>query len=92
MGNPCTLGEEGRAEDWFRGHTQLVHISLWKASKVNSDQTLHVYIVKHDPFGPAKVVVGVSNAMHALLLALPRDLSSKAKSRSPRGPRSASQT
>ena len=48
-------------------------LSLWKASEVDSDQTLHVYIVKHDTFGPAKVVVGVSNALHALLLALPRD-------------------
>ncbi len=51
--------------------TQLVHISLWKASKFDSDQTLHVYIVKHNPFGPAKVVVGVSIALHTLLLALP---------------------
>ena len=55
--------------------------SLWKASEVDSDQTLHVYIVKHDPFGPAKVVVGVSIALHALLLALSRDLPSKTKSR-----------
>ena len=69
----------------------VVH-SLWKASEVDSDQTLHVYIVKHDLFGPAKVVVGVSIALHALLLALPRDLPSKTKSRPPRGPRSASQT
>ena len=36
--------------------------SLWKASEVDSDQTLHMYIVEHDPFGPAKVVVGVSIA------------------------------
>ena len=50
--------------------------SLWKASKVDSDKTLHVYIVKHDPFGPAKVVVGVSIALHALLLALSRDIPS----------------
>ena len=34
--------------------------SLWKASEVDSDQTLHMYIVKHDPFGTAKVVVSVS--------------------------------
>ena len=66
--------------------------SLWKASEIDSDQTLHVYIVKHDPFGPAKVVVGVSIALHTLLLALPRDIPSKTKSRPPRGPRSASQT
>ena len=43
--------------------------SLWKASEVDSDQTLHMYIVKHDPFGTAKVVVGVSIALHALLFA-----------------------
>ena len=66
--------------------------SLWKASEVDSDQTLHMYIVKHDPFGPAKVVVGVSIALHTLLLALPRDIPSKTKSRPPRGPRSASNT
>ena len=66
--------------------------SLWKASEVDSDQTLHMYVVKHDLFGPAKVVVGVSIALHALLLALSRHLSSKTKSRPPRGPRSASQT
>ena len=50
-----------------------LHICLWKASEVDSDQTLHVYlryIVKHDPFGPAKVVVGVSIALHTMLLAL----------------------
>ncbi len=66
--------------------------SLWKASEVDSDQTLHMYIVKHDSFGPAEVVVGVSITLHALLLALPRDLPSKTKSRLPRAPRSASQT
>ena len=43
----------------------------WKASEVDYVQTLHVYIVKHDPFGPFKVVVGVSIALHTLLLALP---------------------
>ena len=51
--------------------------SLGKASEVDSDQTLPVYIAKHDPFGPAKVVVGVSNALHALLLALPRQVTSE---------------
>ena len=45
----------------------VVGHSLWKASEVDSDQTLHMYIVKHDPFGTAKVVVGVSIAMHALI-------------------------
>ena len=43
--------------------------SLWKASEVDSDQTLHMYIVKHDPFGTAKGEVGVSIALHALLFA-----------------------
>ena len=51
-------------------YVQVGH-SLWKASEVDSDQTLHMYIVKHDSFGPAKVVVGVSIAQHTLLLALP---------------------
>ena len=51
--------------------------SLWNASEVDSGQTLHVYIITHDPFGPAKVVVGVSNALHALLLALPRQVTSE---------------
>ena len=64
----------------------MVGHSLWKASEVDSDQTLHVYvyIVKHDPLGPAKVMVGVSIALHALLLALSRDVPSKTKSRPPR--------
>ena len=48
--------------------------SLWKASEVDSGQTLHVYIVKHDPFGPAKVVVGVSIALGVLVRVLPRGL------------------
>ena len=38
----------------------VVGHSLWMAAEVNSDHTLPVYIVKHDPLGPAKVVVGVS--------------------------------
>ena len=75
-----------------RGGGSVVVHSLGKASEVDSDQTLHVCIVKHDPLGPAKVVVGVSIALHALLLALSQHLSSKAKSRPPRGPRLASQT
>ena len=78
--------EEARTCSAVLGH------SLWKALEIDSDQTLHVYIVKHDSFGPAKVVVGVSIALHALLLALSRDIPSKTKSRPPRGPRSASQT
>ena len=84
--------EEGRAGGEGGDVRSVVVHSLWKASEVDSDQTLHVYIVKHDPFCPAKVVVGVSIALHALLLALSQHLSSKAKSRPPRGPRSASQT
>ena len=42
--------------------------SMWKATEVDSDQTLHV---KHDPFGPAKVVVGVSIALGVLVRVLP---------------------
>ena len=55
----------------FRTCSAVLEHSRWKASEIDSDQTLHVYIVKHDPFGPAKVVVGVSIALHTLLLALP---------------------
>ena len=47
--------------------------SLWKASEIYSDQTFHVYIVKHDLFGPAKVVVGVIIALYALILIRVRD-------------------
>ena len=50
--------------------------SLWKASEVDSDQTLRVYIVKHAPFDTVTVMVGVSIALHALLLALSRDIPS----------------
>ena len=70
---------------------RFVRVQPGEGLRDRSDQTLHVYIVKHDPFGPAKVVVGVSIALHALLLALSRHLSSKTKSRPPRGPGSASQ-
>ena len=76
----------------FRGVGAQLHVEGLRDRC--SDETLHMYIIKHDPFGPAKVVVGVSIALHALLLALSRrrHLSSKTKSRPPRGPRSASQT
>ena len=47
--------------------------SLWKASEVDSDQTLHMYIVEHDLFGPANVVVGVIIALYALILIRVRD-------------------
>ena len=40
--------------------------SLWKASEVDSDQTLHMYIVEHDPFDTAKVVVSASIALRTL--------------------------
>ena len=49
----------------------VVGHSLWKASEVNSDQTLPVHIAKHDTLDTAKVMVGVSIALHTLLLALP---------------------
>ena len=70
----------------------VVGHSLWKDSEVDSGQTLPVYIAKHDTLDTAKVMVGVSIALHALLLALPRHLPSKTKSRPRRGPRSASHT
>jgi len=70
--------EEGRAWGAFLGLVEQVscvvyfECTAWlgKASEVDSGQTLHVYIVKHDPFGPAKVVVGVSIALHTMILAL----------------------
>ena len=48
--------------------------SLWKASKVDSDQTLPVYIAKHDTLDTAKVVVGVILALGVLVRVLPRGL------------------
>ena len=63
----------------------VVGHSLWMASEVDSDQTLPVYIAKHDTLDTAKVMVGVSIALHALLLALPRHLPSKTKSRPDEG-------
>ena len=48
--------------------------SLWKASEVNSDQILPVYIAKHDTFDTAKVMVGVSIALGVLVRVLPRGL------------------
>ena len=52
----------------------VVGHSLWKAAEVNSDHTLPVYIVKHDPLGPAKVVVGVSIILEVLGRVLPGGL------------------
>ena len=69
----------------------MVH-SLGKVSEVDSDQTLHVYIVKHDPLGPAKVVVGVSIALHALLLALSRGTFPRRQNLAPHEGLTASQT
>ena len=48
--------------------------SLWKASEVNSDQTLPVHIAKHDTLDTAKVMVGVSIALGVLVRVLPRGL------------------
>ena len=55
----------------------MVGHSLWKASEVDSDQTLPVYIVKHDTLNTAKVMViaiGVSIALVVLVRELPRGL------------------
>ena len=41
----------------------MVGHSLWKASGVDSDQTLPVRIAKHDPLDTAKDIVGVSIAL-----------------------------
>ena len=40
------------------------------ASEVNSDQTLPVYIAKHDTLDTAKVMVGVSIALGVLVRVL----------------------
>ena len=48
--------------------------SLWKASEVNSDQTLPVYIAKHDTLDTAKVMVGVSIALGVQVRMPPRGL------------------
>ena len=47
---------------------------LEKASEVDYDQTLPVYIAKHDPLDTAKVMVGVSIALGVLVRVLPRGL------------------
>ena len=54
--------------------TKVVGYSLWKASEVDSDQTLPVYIAKHDTLDTAKVMVGVSIALGVLVRVLPRGL------------------
>ena len=48
--------------------------SLWKASEVNSDQTLPVHIAKHDTLDTAKGMVGVSITLGVLARVLPRGL------------------
>ena len=78
-------GHRGGLSEGGEAVSRVGH-SLWKASEIDSDQTLHVYIVKHDPFGPAKVVVGVSIALHALLFALSRDLPPRRKISPPTRP------
>ena len=45
------------------GDKVVVGHSLWKASGVDSDQTLPVRIAKHDPLDTAKAMVGVSIAL-----------------------------
>ena len=62
-----------RCRDGGRGGVEVGH-SLWKASEVNSDQTLPVYIAKHDTLDTAKVMVGVSIALGVLVRVLPRGL------------------
>ena len=52
----------------------MVGHSLWKASEVDSDQTLRVYIAKHDTLDTAKVMVGVSIALGVLVRVLPGGL------------------
>ena len=52
----------------------MVGHRLWKASEVNSDQTLPVHIAKHDPLDTAKAMVGVSIALGVLVRVLPRGL------------------
>ena len=59
--------------DGGRGGVEVGH-SLWKASEVNSDQTLPVHIAKHDTLDTAKVMVGVSIALGVLVRVLPRGL------------------
>ena len=57
------------------GTKVVVGHSLWKASEVDSDQTLPVYIAKHDPLDTAKAMVGVSIALGVIVRVLPRGLS-----------------
>ena len=52
----------------------VVGHSLWKATEVDSDQTLPVHIAKHDTLDTAKVMVGVSIALGVLVRGLPRGL------------------
>ena len=54
-----------------------------KASEVNSDPTLPVYIAKHDTLYTAKVMVGFNLALWVLVRGLPRGLPSREIRRSP---------
>ena len=56
------------------GTKVVVGHSPWKASEVDSDQTLPVHIAKHDPLDTAKAMVGVSIALGVLVRVLPRGL------------------
>ena len=52
----------------------VVGHSLWKASEVDSDQTLPAHISKHGTLDTAKAMVGVSIALGVLVRVLPRGL------------------
>ena len=54
------------------GTKVVVGQSLWKASEVDSDQTLPVHIAKHDPLDTAKAMAGVSIALGVQVRVLPR--------------------
>ena len=59
------------------GTKVVVGQSLWKASEVDSDQTLPVYIAKHGTLDTAinkVMVIGVSIALGVLVRVLPRGL------------------
>ena len=58
------------------GTKVVVGHSLWKASEVDSNQTLPAHIAKHDPLDTAKAIVGVSIALGVLVRVLPRGLPS----------------
>ena len=61
----------------------VVGHSLWKASEVNSDPILPVYIAKHDTLDTANVMVEFNIALWILVRGLPRGLPSREIRRSP---------